>query len=131
MGKFINVFDRKNWSSEEKLPAIEADTLPRIGDALTAVVRTDTEVLDHFNIMPHVRRLAVYFFPEGDVVPGFTGQAELVAVSELFYDKETDSVSTRQELSIQFKPDNSGTIYGSSYSNFFGMKRSSKRIILK
>ncbi len=131
MAKYTTLFDKANWKTEDRLPVIETGAVARKGDALTVVARTEPELLDHFNLMPHLRRMSLYFYPEQPVSSFFQGQAELVAISELIYDKRTDTISTRQEISIQFKPENSGTIYASSYSNFFGMKRNSRQIELR
>ena len=130
MGKFSALFDKTHWRTNLNFPVIETGAVALRGDALTVSARTEPEILDHFNVMPHVRRMSVYFYPETPGSSFFQGQAELVAVSELLYDKHTDTISTRQEISIQFKPEDSGTIYASSYSNFFGMKRNSKAIVL-
>ncbi len=118
------LYQSGDWKGEKHVPVIHAPETVKSGESVNVKVVIGEEISHPNTFEHHIAWIKVYFQPEGKKFPIEIGTFNFSAhgESELF---------TEANACLNFKAEESGTIYATSYCNIHGLWENSQELEVK
>lgn len=116
-----DLFQSADWKKEKHVPVIEASKKLKKGDVCKLAVSVGKEIAHPNTTEHHIRRISVYFLPEGEKFPYQIGEYRFCAHGESVQGPNTSSVYANPAVETSFKTDKSGTVFAVSFCNIHGL----------
>lgn len=119
-----SLYQSGDWKGEKHVPVINAPEKVNLGDPVDVKVSIGDEI-PHPNTFEHyISWIKVYFQPEGHKFPIEVGSFNFTAHGE-------SGLLTEPSVTLQFKPQKSGTLYAVSYCNIHGLWENSVELAVE
>ncbi len=120
-----------DWKKEKHVPVIEAPRKIKKGEECKLTVSVGKEIPHPNTTEHHIRRISVYFLPDGEKFPYHLGEYGFCAHGESAQGPNMSTVYSQPQVETVFKTEKSGTIFALSYCNIHGLWENSQDIEVK
>ncbi len=129
--KIESLIQEADWQTEKHVPVIECPDEVDQDEMFDVKVGVGKEIAHPNTTEHHIRWIALYFHPDGEVFPYHIGQYEFNAHGESAAGPNKSTVYTHHAITTSFKTSKPGTILALALCNIHGLWQSSKSIDVK
>lgn len=109
-----NLYQSGDWKGEKHVPVIHAPETAKADELVEVKVNIGEEIAHPNTFEHHIVWIKLYFQPEGHKFPVEIGTANFSAHGEA-------ELLTEPNVTFNFKPNKSGTLFATSYCNIHGL----------
>jgi superoxide reductase len=130
MTKIGEMVQAADWKSEKHVPVIDCKEVVKANEVLTVEVTVGKEIAHPNTTEHHIRRITVFFKPEGEKAIYEVGHFDFNAHGESTKGPNSGPIYTDPSVNTSIKIQKAGTLMAVAYCNIHGLWESSKEIRL-